>query len=163
MWGSLILVGCYRAFCRCRNIWRIWVKIKAGCFSGCICQNWWIYLSKLINVFVQIVNLICPNWTMYVSTFVKAGDLWKFGEIVSSSQNVFSQNVNCICQIWWMNLSKFINVFVKLNKCICQNCTLHLSKLKHVFVHIKFFKVKAGDLWKIREIVSSSQNVFAQN
>ena len=52
----------------------------AGCLTGspitpsspstiakCICPNFQIYLSKLPNEFVEIVNSICPNRKQYLS------------------------------------------------------------------------------------------------
>ena len=51
-----------------------------------------MYLSKLEDVFVQIVKCICPNWKMY---------LYKLS-------NVFFQIGRCICPKYKMYLS---NVF----------------------------------------------------
>ena len=57
-----------------------------GGIGNYICSNFYLYLSKLLNVFVQIAKCICPNFKMYLSkllnVFVKidAGrGVWKEG------------------------------------------------------------------------------------
>ena len=125
-----------------------------------------MYLSKLLNVFFQIVKNICPNGPYCFSIFGGTGDCNEASIFVqiakcirpickiyfSKLQNlfvqivkyIFFQIVKNICPNGFYCFSIFggwgdcnkASIFVRIAKYLCPNWKMYLSKLLNVFVQI---------------------------
>ena len=84
-------------------------------------------LAAAQSVFVQIAKYICPNSKIYLSKILNVSVQIK--NIVAKNMNPVQQ-----CQHCKIHLSKLPNLFVKIALYICPNCLMYLSKLQNVFV-----------------------------
>ena len=105
---------------------------------GCVCigawdddldtcgEQWKLYLSRLLNIFVQIAKCICPNCQAIGRVWIRPRD----NDLDTWAASRFVQIAKCICPDCWMYLSKVQNVIFQIANNICPNCKLYLSKFK---------------------------------
>ena len=87
-----------------------------------------MYLSKFLNVFVQISKCICPNCKIYLSKFLKVFVIEaKCHFRRDTLRTPFCTSSNCK-----VYLSQFLNVFLLLAKCICHKSKINATSAAEI-------------------------------